>query len=357
MDSQRSPESGARAATLELRERLARVVPELAALAARGLPVAIAPVSGERYAVTGVGASAGPARLLVATLRSLGLRARFVPLSAFVEGGVAAGAAGQSEEAAETLCVFSQGLSPNARVALACAGRFARAFLFTSTLASSPLLTRFVAGGGQVLTLGPAEETGTLLRVVGPPVAMLAGVLFAHEVAGVPLPAGALADLPRELEGAAAAARAAIEALPAFARDAALTRVAFVTSGESGERGLACGLGLKWVEGLGVDEPPTWDVLEIAHGPFHAFYMEPRLLVALGEGGALFDRLEAMLAPERHALLRLPTRAGPLARIALEPAVNELFLAAFERAPRDLGEWPSKGLDAPLYGIDEAFGG
>jgi creatinine amidohydrolase len=349
MDSQRSPESGAQAALAELRERLARVVPELAALAARGLPAAVTPASGERYAVTGVGGSEGPARLLVATLRSLGLGARFVPLSAFALGEVAA-------RPGERLCVFSQGLSPNARVALSCAPRFAGGVLFTSALASSPLLAGFVAGGGRVLTLGPAEETGTLLRVVGPPVAMLAAVLFAHEVAGAPVPARALAELPSDLEAAAAAARAAIAALPAFAREAAVGRVAFVTAGEEGERGLACGLAIKWLEGLGVDEPPTWDVLEIAHGPFHAFYTEPRLLVALGEGGALFDRLEAMLAPGRHALLRLPAR-GPLARLVVEAAVNELFLAAFERAPRDLRDWPSKGKDAPLYALDEALGG
>lgn len=356
MDSQRSPEPPSKVATAELRARLAQVVPELAALAARGLPGAVSPTSGASYAVTGVGGSAGPARLLVATLRALGLRARFVPLSAFVQGDAAgaAGAAGQSGEAGEALCVFSQGLSPNARVALASASSFASASLFTSAPASSPLLEGFVARGGRVLTLAPAEESGTLLRVVGPPVAMLAAVLFAHEVAGAPLPAAALAALPSELEAAAAGARAAIAALPRFAL-AAGTRVAFVTSGEAGERGLDCGLGLKWVEGLGVDEPPTWDVLEIAHGPFHAFYTETRLLVTLGDS-ALYDRLEAMLVPERHALLRLPTRAdAPLARLALEPAVNELLIAAFERAPRNLAEWPSKGLDAPLYAIGAAL--
>ena len=343
MDSQRSPEPGASASLAALRERLARVAPELAALAARGLPAASSPPGCGRYAVTGVGGSEGPARLLVATLRSLGLGARFVPLSAFAVGDVAA-------LPAECLCVFSQGLSPNARVALSFAARFAGGVLFTSAPAS-PLLAAFVASGGRVLTLGPAEETGSLLRVVGPPVAMLAAVLFAHEVAGAPVPTRALAELPLDLEASAAAARAALAALPAFAREAAVARVAFVTAGESGERGLACGLAIKWLEGLGGDEPPTWDVLEIAHGPFHAFYTETRLLVALGDGGALFDRLEAMLAPERHALLRLPAR-GPLARLVLEAAVNELFLAAFERAPRDLREWPSKGLDAPLYALD-----
>lgn len=343
MASQRSPEPGAQASLVELRARLSRVAPELAALASRGLPIEVEPESGACYAVTGVGGSVGPARLLVATLRSLGLAARFVPLSAFVED-VAAPRAGES------LCVFSQGLSPNARAALACAEGFSRAFVFTSAEASSPLLARFVARGGQVLTLAPMEETGTLLRVVGPPVAMLAASLFAHRVAGSPVPSAALSALPNELAASAAAARSAIAALPAFALDAP---VAFVTSGASGEAALAEGLGIKWLEGLGVAEPPTWDVLEIAHGPFHAFYTEPRLLVALGDGGRLLERLEGMLAPERHALLRLPARRGaPLARLTLEPAVNELFLATFERTPRALHAWPSKGLDAPLYGLD-----
>src|SRR5262245_40577329 len=77
------------------------------------------------FAITGVGASEGPARYLSALLRHVHRRhAPFVPLSCF--------ATGDRVSVNETLLVFSQGLSANARMALATAGRHHHAVLITA---------------------------------------------------------------------------------------------------------------------------------------------------------------------------------------------------------------------------------
>ena len=97
--------------------------------------------------------------------------------------------------------------------------------------------------------------------------------------------------------------------------------------------------------------------MRIAHGPFQEFYGGEILLVALERSGderALWDRLETMLVPGRHTLVRL---RSPLPR-ALAPIdhtaqVMELVCRALRHAPRDLATWPGSGLDAPLYALGE----
>ncbi len=327
----------------DLRERIDRVRHELGDFARRKAEAKLLeePPRATSFAVTGVGGSDAPARLLVSALEAQGIPARFLPLSCFVEGRVHA-------RPHEGLCIFSQGLSPNACIAVTKSTEFFEAFLFTSTMPSdSRDVAAFVSRGGRVVLLPPRESEPSLLRVVGPPIAILAGALFAHEAAKGEPRASILTGLAASLERARANAQKAVESLdPAFLK----ADLAFVTTGHA--HSLAQGLAIKWLEGLRVAEPPAWDVIAVAHGPFHAFYNEKRLLLALGEPSKLFDRLESMLAPERHALVRIPTELPlPFARLEVEVAVNELFFAAFREAPVDLFEWPSKGLDGALYGM------
>jgi creatinine amidohydrolase len=327
----------------DLRERIDRVRHELGDFARRKAEAKLLddPPRATSFAVTGVGGSDAPARLLVSALEARGIPARFLPLSCFVEGRVHA-------RPHEGLCIFSQGLSANACIAVTKSAEFFEAFLFTSTTpADSRDVAAFVSRGGRVILLPPRESEPGLLRVVGPPIAMLAGALFAHEAAKGEPRASLSSGLAASLERARANAQKAIEGLdPAFLK----ADLAFVTTGHA--HSLATGLAIKWLEGLRVAEPPAWDVIAVAHGPFHAFYNEKRLLLALGEPSKLFDRLESMLAPERHVLVRIPTELPlPFARLEVEVAVNELFFAAFREAPVDLFEWPSKGLDGALYGM------
>ena len=104
---------------LSLRLLTERCAAASAALACElGRPFVPPPLSdpaGRRYLVTGIGVSEGPARCLVSLLARGGRCAVFLPLSAFAEG--------PPPGAWDTLVLFSQGLSPNAQIALSFARR------------------------------------------------------------------------------------------------------------------------------------------------------------------------------------------------------------------------------------------
>jgi creatinine amidohydrolase len=136
-------------------------------------------------------------------------------------------------------------------------------------------------------------------------------------------------------------------------------RVAFVTAGAHGE--LCHAARNAWLESLCVTEPPSWDVLQIAHGPFQEFCESEILLVALErdrgvEGGGerdLFDRLARMLVPRRHALVRLRSSLPRPALAALDHVAqtHELLCRALRARPRDLSSWPGRGRDGALYDV------
>src|SRR5581483_1105171 len=110
-----------------------------------------------------------------------------------------------------------------------------------------------------------------------------------------------------------------------------------------------------WLEGLCAPEPPSWDVLQVAHGPFQEIFEREITLLALertGVGADLFDRLARMLVPERHALVRLRSSLpAPLAAIEHHALTCELVHRALRARPRDLAAWPGSGCDAPLYDV------
>ena len=109
---------------------------------------------GAKVVTTGVGGSAAPARYLAWLLReALGVDARFHHLSRFVEGA----------PPGDALVVFSQYLSPNARIAIRRAGTYGRACVFTSSSAAVEGAPSSVAR----VTLPPPSEGGTLVRIVG----------------------------------------------------------------------------------------------------------------------------------------------------------------------------------------------
>ncbi len=326
-------------AEADLRGRLAALpacLREIAVLVAADAGAAAAVPAAASVLVTGIGGSEAPARMLAELWRGSGVAASFVPLSAFVSTApTTTTTAGDRRDC--TLVVFSQGLSPNARLALARAGEFREALLFTS-VKDDPALARFAALGGRVVVLPPSSERGTLVRVLGPCAAMLAAALHTG--------AAAASDVE--------ALVAAITRAPARVPDVPLrARVAFVTAAGYGE--LCHAMKNTWLEALCAPEPPSWDVLQIAHGPFQQFFDDEILLIALERDGAeraLWERLATMLVPSRHSLVRLssslPRALAPIDHLV---QVLELVCRALRHAPRDLGAWAGSGLDAPLYGL------
>jgi creatinine amidohydrolase len=333
---------------------------EAAALLAAPLPPA-------GLVATGAGASLEHARVLAALVAdTAGIPARALPPSAFL-------GAPDPRARGAALVVFSQGLSPNARAALAHAGAYASATLVTSAnpaaggaegdeagggAARAEALAAFARAGGRTLRLPVDRESGLLVRVVGPLLASAAAIELAR---GAARAAGAEPPWPTPAGDALAAAVAAAaqrgRALRAErAGDPLSGALAFLAGPEAAR--LAGPLARKLLEGLLVPLPPVWDLLDFAHGGFQQLFAGDATLLALlgpdpAHDEALLARAAAMLDPARHAVLALRARlAGPHGALEHEAVANELMLAAIDARGLDPARWPGRGGDAPLYALE-----
>jgi len=283
-------------------------------------------------------------------LRRHGILAEFAPVSAFVG----------EPPAADVCVVVTQALSPNARLALARQHAYAHTVLVTTqTAKTNAIVASAEASGVVVVSHGPPEEDGLLLRVVGPACASAAVVsLSLHLVRASGGPRSELAwadhlgDVASAIDGAGARAAAAL----AGRNPRALLDVAgFVAAGEDGA--LFDGFRHKVLEGLGRSQPPLWDTCGVAHGPLQSFYDRRATVISLERAGSptngeLVARLERVLDSGRHTLIRLGSALpGPLALFDLDAQLDHLIVAALRAAPRDLANWPGKGRDEPLYGL------
>lgn len=315
---------------------------------------------------TGIGASEGPARVLADLLGRAGRRASFLPLSQLVaEAGLPGGAC-----AGSLLVLFSQGLSPNAELALAQAPRFRRLLVYTSVRPdaagdrAAAALARAARTGALIAVLPPACEDRLFLRVLGPATATLAALQLVEALvrdsdsgeAGWPLhrlPAAASAALA---EGRArCAAFAAEHGLGALLAERPDLPIALLTTAGYGE--LCHSLRWQLLEGAGQREPAVWDALGFAHGPLQQVYRNHSLLLALrhpGERAAeLWPRLRRVLLPQ-HRYLELPASLpAPLALVEHQLQIGALVLEALRAVDWDLQRWPGQGRDGALYDLRE----
>ncbi len=330
-----------------LRERAASVPDRIRML---GDPAAVALHANGFRAVrtTGVGSSGAHARALAEWLSDLGLDARYLPPSAFP-------AAHEAAHDADLLVAFSQGLSPNARLALQRPDAWRQVLVVTSTRPSdegqqSVFAKRLEEAGVTLLDSGAADEFGTLVRVLGPATAYWTAwrIVVAF---GAPAGPGAEA-VASAIERAAERARAA--SLPWAP---SLARLPLLWVASPNHVGAADNLRLKWVEGLLREVPPVVDVLDFAHGPFQALHDREAVVVSLcaqddPHAEERLGRLDSLLVPERHTRIALEAElAHPLAVVEFEAGANELLLAALRVSAIDPGDWPGRGADAALYEI------
>ena len=338
-------EAAARASIEVLRERIARLPGCLADVITRRWDAAHAALT-EDVVVTGVGASAGPARLFAWLLADrLRLGARFVPLSAF---------AGEEPPPARTLVLVSQGLSPNARLALRHLPRFERSLLITSTRPSNTgagvLVAEAQARGAAVVVLPPEAEGGTLLRVLGPAAAALAACAIVESARGAGDLCAIARALPRVLASAGERARASAGHLASERLDGpcALVSIGVDPAALQAHR-------WKWLEGLRAGEPFGWDLMEIAHGPIQAAWRPMPFLVLASADGAppdLLARLDRVLAPGGHprAVLRSELRF-PFSFADHDAQLDALLLRVLDERPRDLRTLAIAAHDEPLYAL------
>lgn len=302
---------------------------------ARPLPTGDPSLVARRWCVTATGASEGPARVFAAALRGVGVCASFVPLSRF---------AGEVDGRDDVLALFSQGVSPNARMALAATPRFARSFVVTAAT-GDPAVARAVSRGTVVLSHGPDVEGELLLRVQGPAAATVLALRWVDAIAR---------DAGRE---GLAPWRPTWSAADDGGLDLDDAPLAFVTTGDPEYHH---GLRWKFLEGVGHCDPPMWDVLQFAHGPLQHVVGRRATLVSLEHAGdvtaaRLVDRLASTLDPALHRLVRWRADApAPWSSLAFDLRANAQVLAAMRRGTRDLACWPGRHLDGALYDLDGA---
>jgi creatinine amidohydrolase len=351
-----SREADAAAARARLRARFAQTPAAVRRALEAPLPsLAFDPRTLRRIRVTGIGASESHARALAWLLAErLGLDARFTPA-----GALSTGALPGSE--ADGLVVFSQGLSPNARYALAAPERWRAAMLVTAATpqgageAQRAWLEALARAGVGRLRFEPENEYDGLVRVQGPLCGLAAALQLARAVAHALGRDGAIESAPPaqvegRIAGAEPAVNAARDALPA---DALERRPIFVATGGYAE--LVHNLRLKLLEGLLIPMPPAWDLIELAHGPLQQAFDDPLCLIALlradaGDESVWLERLHAVLEPSRHAVLSLrATLPGVYALFEHDAMLTALLLSRQDALGRDPARWPGQGRESALY--------
>jgi hypothetical protein len=321
--------------TAEGLELLAARIRALPAVLDESLGLRLPPLGGfaraRRWVTTGIGGSEGPARVMAGALRSaLGVCASFVPLSRF--------ACDADALAGDALVVFSQGLSPNARIALGHKG-FARTLVITA---------RGDVGAGVALRHPPQDEGAMLARVQGPPAATLLGLRVVAALGGDPPP-----------EGLVAAVREALAA-PALTLD--LRRpVALVLCDD--ERELGHGLRWKWLEATRRSDVAAYDALGFAHGPLQCCAERGAQVVLLTRDApreaALWTRVRDVLVETACAVQALPASLPGVWSFFEHDARWSAALAASLAAAGDVDllRWPTQGRDGALYDLDAPLDG
>lgn len=320
----------------ELKRRLMALPEVLARVAAAPLPDGLASLGSGSVLFTGVGMSECVAHYAEAVFRhELRIRVTGLPLSSFVSEDVKA--QGQS------LVLLSQGLSPNARLALSRAGEFSHVVLVTAK-SRDAARAEGLPDNATCWTLPLDGESGFLTRVQGPLATALAVVRLGWHGAGRS-PPKELASLPEKVSAALEQGLALAKDWPLDVRRAPLLATGWYA------RCLEL-FAWTWMETWWVEAPPAWDVLQTAHGPWQQWSTRPETLLALkrpDDVPDLWPRLEAMLSPAQRLVPLAATLPAPWAWFEHAAQVMGLLVGVLERAPVDLAQWPGRGRDHPLY--------
>jgi len=339
-----------------LAKRLAQIPGVLGGMLARGpAPLKPATLASTHFIITGTGSSEAHARYLTMLLNLHTQRAAaYLPLSGFT-------ARLKPAFAGKTLVVFSQGVSPNAQIALRRHSDFSHTVLFSATTPATALaagkkdraalLQALLDEGGELVEFPLAEEYTTLIRFVGPMAGYLACLQFTAQLASCRFKVPAAVDILRQLDAQPPAALlAAMQATPArFAAGFSLVTAAPISE-------FAQNLACKFMEGVFWPCPSISDFLQFAHGPFQQTTAHPHPVVIL-QGDA---PVEAELVGRSLAMLRevgldayvVRVDAPPLISIfGFEAALNRLVFTLMTRFGIDQINWPGKGRDDRLYGF------
>ena len=339
-----------------LAERLAQIPAILRDMIARGpAPLKPATLASSRFIVTGTGSSEAHARYLATLLNFHTDRAAtYLPLSGFT-------AIHPESFAGKTLVVFSQGVSPNAQIALRRRIHFSHTILFTASSPASAraagkhdraaMLQSLLDEGCELIEFPLAEEYTTLIRFVGPMAGYLACLQFAAQFSCSRFRAPSAEELLPLLDAAPPAELIAAMKAPAPRFAEGFNRLTAAPISEFAQN-LAC----KFMEGLFWPCPPISDFLQFAHGPFQQMAARPHPTLILQASSPieaeLVDRSLTMLREIGLTAYVLRVDAPPLLSIfAFEAALNRLTFELMTYFRVDQVNWPGKGRDDRLYGF------
>ncbi len=328
--------------TKELVTRVRRLPEVLRQTLASQPPAGLASLGAKSVLITGIGTSEGVAHFAEALFRhELRIRVTTLPVSSFISEDV--------KSQGQMLVILSQELSQNASLAMSRAREFELALLITSCPADDARLAGFRAAGGLVWTLPPAGERDFLVRVMGPVAAALALFRLGTVAAGRAPPM--LDALPARVEEAIEYGFALAQRWPLEVRRAPLVASGWYV------RCIEL-LAWSWMEAWFVESPPTWDVLQLAHGPWQAMFDSTTPLLLLerpDDVPGLWQRLETMVkapgAKPRELVRLVATLPAPLAFFEHAGMVLGLLAGVLERTPGDLTAWPGRGTDGSLYDL------
>lgn len=339
-----------------LQRRLDQIPEVLSGMLARGLNRLLpATTSSQRFIITGTGSSEAHARYLVMLLNLYTDRsACYLPLSGFTDEH-------RPAFNGKTLIVFSQGVSPNAQIALRRRPDFSHTVLFSATnpdtarLAGKAdralLLQQLLEQGGELVEFPLAEEYTTLIRFVGPMAGHLACLQFVAALSScrfhMPKAEAILPLLesrpPPEL------VEVMLRSPERFSRGFNLVTAAPISD-------FAQNLACKFMEGLFWPCPPISDFLQFAHGPFQQTTAHPHPVLVL-QGNSpieteLVTRSVRMLREVNLEAFVIQADAPPLTSIfGFEAALNRLIFRVMVERRIDQVNWPGKGRDDLLYGF------
>ena len=298
-----------------------------------------------RWALSGIGASEGVARAAAAWIQREGAaRAEFVPFSKWL-------CQPSSTLGFDGVVVFSQGMSPNARIATARAPKSSTRILVTAS-PSHPAALDARGEGWLLCTHEPADEGALLVRLTGPSCALTVARALADAVAAAQRSnGGGSLSAERAFERGVEVGRSIASAMDVSALEH--VRAMLCAAGDDETHG---GLAWVWMESTLCAPVALWDLLGFAHGPYQSLFDQRATLIALEQAshGALVDRVASMLDRDRHTLVRVRAdELGPFTVFSHLGSLWALAIALLERRPRDLHPWPGKGRDKPLYDITE----
>lgn len=302
-----------------------------------------------RWACSGIGASDGSARACAQWLDDApGISARFRPFSAWLDG---ADHGDDSDDCADDVdcdgvMVFSQGLCPNARIAIDRAPERATRVLVTAA-PDHPLARHAVERGWLLCEHAPRDEGPLLVRLEGPLCALsVARALGQH------------ARRDRSVAQHSECFARGFRLGERLSRELSIAQLDGVRAMLGTGRMLATHAGLPWtwMEATLTAPIALYDTLAFAHGPLQALYDQRATVLAFERASqpAWIDRAQRVLAPERHTLVRLPSEAERDEDALFEHtgALWSLLFSLLEQRPRELRSWPGKGCDGALYELD-----